>query len=68
MASNTPIVSLGASIIWADVDPKTGLICPDSIAKQIDLKTKAIIPAHMYGVPVDMGPLMAMAKAHGTGL
>jgi dTDP-4-amino-4,6-dideoxygalactose transaminase len=50
--------------VFADIDPRTCNIDVDRIAEKISEKTKAIIPAHMYGVPVDMDPLLKLAKEH----
>jgi dTDP-4-amino-4,6-dideoxygalactose transaminase len=51
--------------VFADIDPRTCNINVDRISEKISEKTKAIIPAHMYGVPVDMDPLLKLAKEHG---
>src|SRR6185437_13317926 len=42
-ASNGPVVNRGANLVWADVDPLTGLIRPDSVANVMTASTKAII-------------------------
>jgi len=39
-ATNMPILAAGAKIVWADVDPETGLISPESIKAKITNKTK----------------------------
>ena len=51
--------------VFADIDPATCNIDLDRVAEKISEKTKAIIPAHMYGVPLDMDPLMELARKHG---
>jgi perosamine synthetase len=48
--TNTSILSLGAKVVFADVEPKTGLICPVSIMNSITEKTKAIIVVHYAGM------------------
>lgn len=50
-ATNQPILQSGAKIIWADIDPNTGNICPDSVASLITEKTKAIVGVHWGGIP-----------------
>lgn len=72
MASNTPIVNLGASIIWADVNPKTGLICPDSIERLMANKThdnpflpKAIMCVDWAGCPCDYDEINDIGKKYG---
>lgn len=52
--------------VFADIDPATCNIDVNRVAERMSEKTKAIIPAHMYGAPVDMDPLMALAKKHGV--
>src|SRR5512135_163799 len=59
-ASNTPVVNLGAHIIWADVDPHTGCIDPESVKKILHewhplrgRRPKAIIAVDWAGQPCD---------------
>lgn len=58
------ISAVGATPI--PVEPEEGgfNIDPDLIEKAITQRTKAIIPVHLYGHPVDMDPIMALAKRH----
>ncbi len=48
--------------IFADVDPRTGIITAETIAKQITPKTRAIIVVHLFGQMADMDPILALAK------
>lgn len=43
LQSTQPLAARGLNIVWADVDPKTGTLCPDSVKKKISSRTKAII-------------------------
>ena len=52
--------------VFADINPATCNLDVDRVAEKMSEKTKAIIPAHMYGVPVDMDPLMELARKHGV--
>lgn len=52
--------------VFADINPATCNLDVDRVAERMSEKTKAIIPAHMYGVPVDMDPLMELARKHGV--
>ncbi len=65
MAGNIPIHTLGAKIVWADVDPTTGNIDPASIERAITGKTKAILYVHWAGQPADIGRITAVAESHG---
>lgn len=51
LASTQPYLSFGCQIHWADIDPKTGTLDPDSVKKQITGNTKAIIHNHFCGYP-----------------
>lgn len=59
------VVTEGGKPVFADIDPRTCNIEIDRVAEKISEKTRAIIPAHMYGVPVEMDPLLELAKKHG---
>jgi len=52
--TNTVIAQTGAKVIWADIDPNTGNICPDDVEKKITCKTKAIMLVDYAGIPVDI--------------
>jgi len=69
----TPITDMGTAIailmqqcipIFADVDPRTGNITAETIAKQITDRTRVIIVVHLFGAPADMDPILALAKKH----
>jgi len=64
-ATNMPILSCGAKIVWADIDPVTGLIDPKEIKKKITKKTKAIIMMHFGGNPCHIDEINQIAKEHG---
>ena len=48
-ATNSGLLKRGAIIRWADVDPRTGLIDPDSVGKLVNFKTKAIVAVDWAG-------------------
>lgn len=64
-ATNVPIMGTGATIVWADVDPRTGLIDPDSIAKRITPKTKVIMTVDWGGAPCDYASIWNIIKDTG---
>ncbi len=68
MATNVPILANGARIVWADIDPKTGNICPKSVKEKITSKTKAIICVDWAGYPCDLEELQLIADQHGIKL
>lgn len=55
----------GASIVFADVNPRTLNIDPASVAQKITDRTKAIIVVHLYGQCCDMDPIMELARERG---
>lgn len=58
-------LSIGAKIVFADVDPRTLNLDPADVARKITPKTKMIVPVHLGGCPVDMDPIMELANKHG---
>jgi len=48
-ATHTSLVNRGAKIVWADIDPITGLIDPNSVARVVSSKTKAVIAVDWAG-------------------
>lgn len=60
-ASNWPILANGGKIVWADINPKTGNIAPDSIEKKITPKTKAILVVDWGGYPCDIAAIKKIA-------
>jgi len=64
-ATNMPIVSCGADIVWADVDPKTGNMDPETIEPLITSKTKAIMIVDFGGYPCDLDEINVIAGKHG---
>jgi dTDP-4-amino-4,6-dideoxygalactose transaminase len=54
----------GAKVVFADVDPRTINMDPKDVEKKITKRTKAIIPVHVGGWPVDMDPIMDLAQRH----
>ncbi len=57
-------LSVGAKLVFADVDERTLNMDPKDVEKKITPKTKMIIPVHLGGYPVDMDAIMAIAKKH----
>jgi perosamine synthetase len=54
-----------ATVVFADVDEATFNLDPVKVAEKITPRTRAIVPVHWFGHPVDMDPLLALADAHG---
>ena len=61
-ATAIAISRLGATPVFTEVDETTYNMDPTQISNVITNKTKAIIPVHMFGNPVDMDPVMEIAE------
>jgi len=44
----------GAELTWVDIDETTYNMDPEDLARKLSPKTKAVVVAHMYGLPADM--------------
>lgn len=58
------VMSVGAMPVFVDIDPVTYEIGMTQIEARITSRTKAIIPVHLYGHPVDMDLILEIAKKH----
>jgi perosamine synthetase len=54
----------GLTVVFADVDPATFNMNPDSVERLITDKTRAIVPTHLYGLPCDMDRILEIAAKH----
>lgn len=65
LASATAVINAGATPVFADVDPDTQNITPDTVAAVLTPKTKAVVCVHLAGWPCEMDGFMALAEQHG---
>ena len=63
-ATAEAISSVGATPVFVDIDPENYLMDLRLIEKVITPKSKAILPVHLFGYPIDMYKLMAIAKKY----
>jgi dTDP-4-amino-4,6-dideoxygalactose transaminase len=68
VATSWAISYCGAKPVYADIIPSTFTIDPQAAAKAITPKTKAILGVHLYGQPMDLEPLLDIAKSKGLPL
>lgn len=54
--------------IFADIDPHTFTLDPDSIERRITPRTRAIVVVHIFGFPADMTRIMEVARRHGLAV
>lgn len=64
--TNTTIAITGAKVVWADVDPNTGLLDPNSVRSRITEKTKAIMLVHYAGMVCNMDEFNAISEETGV--
>jgi perosamine synthetase len=67
IASAAPVSYVGAQPVFADIDPTTWCISPQSIERLITPRTRALIPVGLYGLPADMleiRKVVERSKAH----
>ena len=68
VATVAGIEQAGCMPVFADIDPNTRCIDPESIEKRISSKTRAIMPVHIYGQPAKMHRILEIAKAYSLAL
>jgi len=79
-ATASCVLSVGATPVFADIDPATFCMSPEAAEAAITPRTKAIMPVHLYGQPADMPKFEALcsrrslvlfedaAQAHGAAI
>lgn len=65
IASVNPIVYVGATPVFVDIDASSWNMIPEQVEKAITKKTKAIIPVHIYGNPCNMDALTEISERFG---
>ena len=64
IATAEAIAYVGATPVFVDIDDKTFNLDLNAVEAAITEKTRAIIPVHIFGQPVDMTKVMTLAKKH----
>ena len=65
IATINAVTYCGATPVLVDNEPDYWQLDVEQVAAKITPRTKAIVPVHIYGHPVDMDPLMDLARQHG---
>ena len=64
-ATAEAVVNVGATPVLIDVEPSTGLMDPDSLERVFSQqKLAAVIPVHIYGLPVEMERIEKICYSH----
>jgi perosamine synthetase len=62
------VIYNGGMPVLVDSDPRTWCMNVEQVKDKISGKTRAIMPVHIYGHPVDMDPLLNLAEKHGLAV
>ncbi len=62
------VVHVGATPVPVDVDPATGAWDAAAVDAAVGPRTRAVVPVHLHGHPVDLDPLLAVAGRHGLAV
>lgn len=68
IATTEVISAVGATPVFADIDLDSFNLSLDALAAAVTPHTKAIMPVHLFGRPVDMDGVMALANDHGIAV
>lgn len=64
LASNQPFAVKGLKVVWADINPETGCMCPDDVKSKITKNTKAIFHNHFCGYLGNIDEINAIGEAY----
>ena len=62
------VIYNGGVPVLVDCDPRTWCMDVNQIEAKITARTRAIMPVHIYGHPVDMDPILELAEKHGLAI
>lgn len=68
VATAGAITRVGATPVFADIDPTSYNIDPESIIRKLTSKTRAIIPVHLFGLAAEMAPIVETAERRGIAV
>jgi dTDP-4-amino-4,6-dideoxygalactose transaminase len=63
VATGSAVSALGAKPVFADIRPETYNLDAAELERRVTPHTRAIVVVHLYGLPADMDPILAFAKA-----
>jgi len=64
-ASAIPFARTGARLVWCDIDPGTWVMTESTVRSVLTDRTKVIVAVHLYGISVDLDPIMELARSRG---
>jgi dTDP-4-amino-4,6-dideoxygalactose transaminase len=64
-ATAEAVSAIGARPVFADIDPRSYNLAPESVERVLTRQTRAIVPVHLYGQAAAMAPLLELAEQRG---
>jgi dTDP-4-amino-4,6-dideoxygalactose transaminase len=64
-ASAEAALTIGANVVYCDIDPETMNITPQTVAAALTPNTKAVVAVHLFGLPAPVDLLRVLADEHG---
>jgi dTDP-4-amino-4,6-dideoxygalactose transaminase len=68
IATVAPLAFLGARPVFVDVDPQTYCLQPEQVRRAVTLRTRAVVPVHLYGHPAEMEGVLSLARRHNLAV
>ena len=63
-ATVTAIIQAGGTPVFVDINPQTYTMDPDLLERALTPRTKAVIPVHIYGHPVELSPILNLCNKY----
>ena len=68
VATVAGIEQAGCTPVFADIDPNTRCIDPKSVKQRVSIKTRAVMPVHIYGQPADIPRIMEIVQDYNLAV
>lgn len=68
VSTATSVLHVGATPVFADVDPETFNLDPDDVSRKLTARTRAVVPVHYAGQPADLDRFRDLADDAGIAL
>ncbi len=68
MGTVIPILACNCIPVFADIDPATGNMTAETIARAMTPRTRAVILVHLFGRPADLRPIVELCRSRGIAL
>jgi dTDP-4-amino-4,6-dideoxygalactose transaminase len=65
VATVAAVALTGATAVLVDIDPSSYTMDPGLLEEALTERTRAVVPVHLYGLPAEMDPILAIAERHG---